>query len=117
MILRRQISFVILLFYHIFFACTASAQTVFSVQYASQADVKVFVVEYESQADLVVYKAKYKSEAKGNEGLWHFVEYASQARKKLFFVDYASQADLRIFFTPYKSKAGWRNKQKQLLIF
>lgn len=101
----------------ILFGKLTSAQLVFSVNYASQADVKVFVVEYESQADLVVYKAQYKSEAKGNEGLWHFVEYASQAQKKIFFVKHASQADLRVFFTPYKSKAGWRNKQKQQLMF
>jgi hypothetical protein len=64
-----------------------------------------------------VYKAKYKSEAKGNEGLWHFVEYQSQADKKIYFVKYKSQADLLICFTPYKSKAGWRNKQKQQLMF
>ena len=56
-------------------AAITSAQTIFTVDYVSKADVKVFVVDYESQADLLVYKAKYKSEAKGNEGLWHFVEY------------------------------------------
>ena len=101
----------------LFFFTITSAQTIFTVDYVSNADVKVFVVDYESQADLLVYKAKYKSEAKGNEGLWHFVEYQSQADKKIYFVKYKSQADLLICFTPYKSKAGWRNKQKQQLMF
>lgn len=98
-------------------AAITSAQSVFITNYDSQAEVKVFVVDYESQADLLVYKAKYKSEAIGNEGLWHFVQYQSQAQKKIFFVKYKSQADLLIYFTPYKSKAGWRNKQKQQLMF
>ncbi|MFN5885843.1 MAG: DUF6150 family protein [Bacteroidota bacterium] len=95
----------------------ASAQLVFSVNYASQADIKVFVVDYESQADLVVFKTKYRSEVSGNEGLWHFVEYASQSQKKIFFVKYASQADLLIFFTPNKSKAGWRKNEKKHLMY
>ena len=32
------------------------SQTLFSVDYASQAEVKVFVVDYPSQADLKVFK-------------------------------------------------------------
>ena len=74
-----------------------AGQTVFTVDYASQADVRVFVVDYESQADLKVFKLPYASQAKGNEGKWFWVPYASQAQKKLFFVDYASQADLDNF--------------------
>lgn len=75
------------------------------------------MVDYESQADLVVYKTQYKSEVRGNDGIWHFVQYQSQAQKKIYFVKYKSQADLLIYITPYKSKAGWRNKQKQHLLF
>ena len=48
-----------------------NAQTVYSVKYESQADVKVFVVAYESQADLLVYKEDYSSRAKGNGFLWN----------------------------------------------
>ena len=33
----------------------AAAQKMFTVDYASQADVKLFVVEYASQADLCVF--------------------------------------------------------------
>ena len=81
-----------------------NAQTVYSVEYESQADVKVFVVEYESQADLLVFKENYSSRAKGNEGNW-------------FFVDYKSQADKSIYFVEYESKAGWRSKDKVQLMY
>ena len=57
------------------FTTITSAQSIFTVDYVSQAEIKAFVVDYESQADLLVYKAKYKSEAIGNERLWHFVKY------------------------------------------
>ena len=39
------------------------AQKIFSVDYASQADVKVFVTKYSSQADLLVFKVDYPSQA------------------------------------------------------
>ena len=38
----------------------AKAQTVYSCQYKSEADVKVHVTKYKSEADLVVYKCKCK---------------------------------------------------------
>ncbi len=94
-----------------------TAQQVLSVDYASQADVKVFVVDYESRADLNVFKVEYSSQAKGNKGLWFFSAYASQAHKRLFFVDYESQADLTIYFVPYQSQAGWRNSAKKSLMY
>ena len=62
----------------IFMFSFVNAQTVFSVDYASQADFKVYVVDYASQADLLVYKVKYQSQAKGNQGLWFFVDYESK---------------------------------------
>jgi len=88
------------------------AQKVYSVDYASQADVKVFVADYESRADLSVYKVDYESRAGQNDGNWFFVDYASQADKKIFFVDYASQADVIIYFADYSSRAGWKKKEK-----
>ena len=39
------------------------SQKVFSVKYASQAEVKIFVVDYLSQADLAVFKVPYQSQA------------------------------------------------------
>jgi hypothetical protein len=81
----------------------AGAQTVYSVDYKSDADVKVFVSEYKSDADLVVYKTEYKSDATGNNGIWHFVKYKSDA-------------DLIIYFSQWKSDAGWRNNSKKHLM-
>ena len=95
----------------------AFSQQIFTVDYASQADVKIYVVDYPSQADLKVYKVNYASQAKGNDGLWHFVDYASQADVKIYFVDYSSQADMKIYFVDYQSQAGWRNKNKKHLFY
>lgn len=94
-----------------------NAQQVYSVDYESQADVKVFVVNYESQADLLVYKVKYSSQAGDNDGKWFFVDYESQAKKSIFFVKYESQADLKIFFVEYESQAGWKNSSKKQLMY
>jgi hypothetical protein len=98
----------------IFVFSFAKAQTIFSVDYASQADFKVYVVDYTSQADLLVYKVKYQSQAKDNQGLWFFVDYASQAEKTIYFVEYQSQADLLIYFVDYKSQASWKTNQKDI---
>lgn len=93
------------------------AQKVISVNYASQADLKVFVVDYESQADLKVYKVKYESQTGKNDGKWFFVKYESQADKKIYFVDYESQDDMKIYFVRYESQAGWINKSKRHLMY
>lgn len=63
----------------------AKAQTVYSCQYKSEADVKVHVTKYKSEADLVVYKCKYKSEAEGNKGLWFFCEIQERGEKEVVF--------------------------------
>jgi hypothetical protein len=93
------------------------AQTVYSVQYKSDADVKVYVAQYKSDADLVVYKAKYKSDAGDNNGVWFFTDYKSDAKKTVFFCDYKSDADLVIYFSEYKSDAGWKNSSKKQLMY
>ena len=65
----------------------AGAQTVYSVDYKSDADIKVFVSEYKSDA-----------------------------KKKIYFVKYKSDADLIIYFSQWKSDAGWRNNSKKHLM-
>ena len=95
----------------------ARAQSVFTVNYKSDADVKVYVAQYKSDADLAVWKCPYKSDAEGNKGLWYFVNYKSDAKKTVYFVDYKSDADLVIWFAPYKSDAGWIRKEKQHLMY
>lgn len=102
----------------VYILCPVSkAQKVFSVEHASQADVKVFVVKYESQADLKVFKVKYGSQTGKNDGNWFFTANASQATKKINFVKYKNQADLKIYFVDYASQAGWKNKSKQQIMF
>ena len=88
------------------------AQKIFSVDYASQADIKIYVADYESMSDLSVFKVDYESRAGKNDGNWFFVEYVSKADKKIFFVEHSSQADIIIFFVDYSSRAGWNKKEK-----
>ena len=64
---------------------SVSAQKVFSVDAAYQADVKIFVVDAAYQADLLVFKVDAAYQAEKNEGLWFFVDAAYQADKKVFF--------------------------------
>ena len=52
-----------ILLFLLLFPVLTQAQKVFSVDYASQADVKVFVVDYESQADLKIFFVDYESQA------------------------------------------------------
>ena len=56
---------------------SVTAQKVFSVDNANQADVKVFVVDYENQADLKVFKVKFENQAGKNDGKWFFTKYAN----------------------------------------
>ena len=88
------------------------AQKVFSVEYASQADIKIYVADYESKSDLSVFKVDYESRAGNNDGNWFFVDYVSKADKKIFFVEHASQADIIIFYVDYSSRVGWNKKEK-----
>lgn len=57
----KRILFVLFLCLIAGFAC--KAQTVYTVNYKSDAKVKVYVTKYKSDADLVVYFADYKSDA------------------------------------------------------
>jgi len=52
-----------LLLFILYPTCTLTAQTFYSVNYKSDAKVKVFVANYKSDADLVIFFADYKSDA------------------------------------------------------
>ena len=110
-------SALIFLFFCLCSLSSLKAQTVYSVEYKSDAKVKVFVASYKSDADLVVYKCSYKSDATGNDGLWYFTGYKSDAKFPIYFCDYKSDADLVIFFADYKSDAGWKNASKKHLLY
>ena len=71
-----------------FYICfLLESQTIFSVKYPNQADLKVFVVRHPNQADLLVYKVKYKNQAVKNEGKWYFTEYSNLALKKFILLN------------------------------
>ena len=95
----------------------AQAQLIFSVQYKSEAKVKVFVAQYKSEADLLVFKCDYRSEANGNKGFWFFTKYKSEAKFPIYFCDYKSESDIVIYFVKYKSEAGWKNSSKKHLFY
>jgi len=47
-----------------------------------------------------------------------FGSFAVSAKaQKIYVVEYESQADLKIFKVEYESQAGWKNKEKQYLLF
>ena len=58
-----------LIYLLLFIPSIGFSQKFHSVEYESQADIKIFVVDYESQWDLKVYKVDYESQANGNKGL------------------------------------------------
>lgn len=45
-----------------------------------------------------------------------FLPEALQAQK-VFIAEYDSQADKKVYFVEYDSQAGWRNTDKQHLLF
>ena len=101
-------------FAHHTYTVSTNAQSVYAVDYESQADVTVYVVDYESQADLSVYWVDYESQA-DEDGLWYMTDYESQADVSIYFVDYESQADLTIYYVDYESQAGWNGSNKSHL--
>jgi hypothetical protein len=56
-------SALIFLFFCLYSLSFLKAQTVYSVDYKSDAKVKVFVASYKSDADLIIFFADYKSDA------------------------------------------------------
>ena len=114
MFLKKIKNIIIVLFFSSYCLC---AQSIFSEDYKSKADLKVFVVDYPSQADLLVYKVDYLSQSNGNNGYWFFVKNKSKSEKSIYFVDYKTQADLLIHFVDFKSQAGWKTKSKKYLLY
>jgi hypothetical protein len=99
------------------FNVNINAQTIYSVDYEYQSEIKVFVVEYEYQADLLVYNVDYNYQVDGNSGLWFFTDKGYQADFKIFFVDQKYKSDLNIFFVDQKYKAKWRSNEKKYLLY
>ncbi|CAN5290473.1 hypothetical protein BH23BAC2_BH23BAC2_25460 [soil metagenome] len=101
--------------FFVFLASNLSAQTVFPVIFATQANVKVYEVDFETQADLKVFRVDFQNQAANCGGLWFYTDFANQAQWKIFFTDFETQADLKIFYVKFRNQAGWRNEKKKQL--
>jgi len=83
---------------------TAPAQTMYEVQYESQADIKLYEVDYPSQADIKYYEVEYRSQANEQRNHWYWTEYSSQAKYKVYWVRYKAQADKLVYRVRYPSQ-------------
>ncbi len=101
----------------LFLSIVSNAQKIYSCDSKYDADVKIFVVESKYSADLLVYKADSRYDAKGNEGLWHFVESKYDADKLVYFTESKYDADLLIYFVESRYNAGWRNCERIYLLY
>ncbi len=97
------------------FAAPLSAQTVYPVKFATQADVKIHEVKFETQADLKVFRVAFKNQATDCSGLWYYTNFENQVQWKIFFTDFETQANLKIFYVKFRNQAGWRNEEKKHL--
>lgn len=88
-----------------YLSAALTAQTVYAVQYASQADVRLYETTIKSQADVILYRVPYRSQADPEKGLWYEATYRSQADLAVYWVAYRSQADCVVYFAPYRSQA------------
>ncbi len=101
----------------LFLSLVSDAQKIYSCDSKYDADLKIFVVESKYSADLLVYKAYSRYDAKGNEGLWHFVESRYDADKLVYFTESKYDADLLIYFVESRYDAGWRNRERIYLLY
>jgi hypothetical protein len=111
--------FVLVFFILLLTVGAAFGQKIYSTNHQYQADVKVYVVDSEYRADLVVFKTdkEYRAKASENKGIWFFSDKQYRADKKVYFVDSEYQADLKVYFTDKEYRAGWKNKEKQPLMY
>ena len=61
----------------------APAQTMYEVQYESEADIKLYEVAYSSQADIKYYVVDYKSQANEQRNHWYWTDYPSEAKYRV----------------------------------
>ena len=83
---------------------TAQAQTMFEVQYESQADIRLYEVGYPSQADMLYYEVEYRSQVNEKKNHWYWVKYTSQAKYRVWWAKYPSQADRKVYKVKYPSQ-------------
>ena len=101
----------------LFHSAPGNAQTVFPVDFVSQAHIKVFEVDFSTQADLLVYLLDFQDQAENCSGLWFYTDFVNQAQWRIFFTEFPNQADLKIYYVKFRTQAGWQNKEKKKLFF
>ena len=83
---------------------TAPAQTMYEVEYKSQANLLLYEVDYPSQAHIKYYVVQYKSQAEESKNHWYWVNYPEQAKYRVYWVKYRSQADKLVYRVKYPSQ-------------
>ena len=78
---------------------------------------KVFSCNNRYDADLLVFKVSNAYDADGNKGLWYFCKNKYDAKKIVWFAENKYDADLLVCFVENKYDAGWREKEKMLLLY
>ena len=89
----------------LFMTCnTATAQTMYEVEYASQADLLLYEVKYANQADIRYYPVQYRSQANERRNHWYWTDYPAQAKYRVYWVRYRSQADRLVYEVQYPTQ-------------
>ena len=83
---------------------TAPAQTMYEVEYASQADLLLYEVKYPAQADIRYYPVQYRSQANERRNHWYWTDYPAQAKYRVYWVRYRSQADRTVYEVQYPAQ-------------
>jgi len=83
---------------------TAPAQTMYEVQYKTQADLLLYEVRYASQADIRYYPVQYRSQANERRNHWYWTDYPAQAKYRVYWVQYRSQADRLVYEVQYPAQ-------------
>ena len=83
---------------------TAPAQTMYEVQYKTQADLLLYEVRYASQADIRYYPVQYRSQANERRNHWYWTDYPAQAKYRVYWVQYRSQADRTVYEVQYPAQ-------------
>ena len=83
---------------------TAPAQTMYEVEYASQADLLLYEVKYPAQADIRYYPVQWRSQANERRNHWYWTDYPAQAKYRVYWVRYRSQADRTVYEVQYPTQ-------------
>jgi len=85
--------------------CTPiQAQTIYEVEYKSQANIILYKTQYQSQADYSYYITAYPSQANTSRNHWYQVPYKSQAELLVWWTRHPNQAHHKVWQAKYPSE-------------